>query len=100
VVEDWKKHEEEKFDAMSKLEAQHENDTKFQQRQQEILAHFEKDVSLAAEALSQEQERAANAEREKGSQVSCEYYMYTCLPTNFLPAMLLDNTACMYLKHF
>ncbi|CAB4010541.1 Hypothetical predicted protein, partial [Paramuricea clavata] len=70
VVEDWKKHEEEKFDAMSKLEAQHENDTKFQQRQQEILAQFEKDVSLAAEALSQEQERAANAEREKGSQIT------------------------------
>lgn len=71
VVEDWKKHEEDKFNAINKLEAQHENDEKFQQRQQEILAQFEKDVSLAAEALSQEQERAASAEREKDTQVPC-----------------------------
>ncbi len=72
MVEDWKKHEEEKFDAMGKLEAQRENDAKFQQRQQEILGQFEKDLSLAAEALSQEQQRAANAERVKESEVSCE----------------------------
>lgn len=86
MVEDWKKHEEEKFDAMSELEAQHENDTKFQQRQQEILAQFEKDVSLAAEALSQEQGRAANAEREKGSQVHLSTYEFL--------SSYVDNTAC------
>ena len=74
VVEDWKKHEEEKFDAMSKLETQHENDAKFQYRQQDILAQFEKDLSLAAEALSQEQQRAANAERMKNNEVSTELY--------------------------
>ena len=55
---------------MNELEAQHENDAKFQQKQQEILVQFEKDLSLAAEALAQEQERAANTEREKDSQVS------------------------------
>ncbi|XP_028400156.1 centrobin-like isoform X2 [Dendronephthya gigantea] len=70
VVEDWKKHEEEKFDTISKLEVQHDNDAKFQQRQQEILAQFEKDLSLAAEALSQEQERAANVEREKDARIT------------------------------
>ena len=70
VVEDWKKHEEEKFDAMTKLEAQHENDAKFQHRQQDILAQFEKDLSLAAEALSQEQQRATNAERVKHNEVN------------------------------
>lgn len=69
MVEDWKKHEEEKFDTISKLEVQHDNDAKFQQRQQEILAQFEKDLSLAAEALSQEQERAAIVEREKDALV-------------------------------
>lgn len=71
VVEDWKKHEKEKFEAISKLESQHENDAKFKQRQQEILAQFEKDLSLTAEALSQEQVRTANIEREKDSRVRC-----------------------------
>ena len=60
---------------MNALEAQHEKDAKFQQKQQEILAQFEKDLSLAAEALAHEQERAANTEREKDSQVSCENFM-------------------------
>lgn len=57
---------------MNELEAQHENDAKFQHKQQEILVQFEKDLSLAAEALAQEQERAANTEREKDSQVLCK----------------------------
>lgn len=64
---------------MNKLEAQHENDAKFQHKQQEILAQFEKDLSLAAEALAQEQERAANTEREKDTRVSCENFISACV---------------------
>ncbi|XP_046853469.1 centrobin-like isoform X2 [Xenia sp. Carnegie-2017] len=70
VVEDWKKHEEEKFEAMHKLEEQHENDANFQLRQQEVLAQFEKDLNDAAVALSREQQRATDVERDKDNQIS------------------------------
>ena len=68
-MEDWKKHEEEKFEAMHKLEEQHENDANFQLRQQEVLAQFEKDLNDAAVALSREQQRATDVERDKDNQV-------------------------------
>lgn len=54
---------------MHKLEEQHENDANFQLRQQEVLAQFEKDLNDAAVALSREQQRATDVERDKDNQV-------------------------------
>ena len=76
VVEDWKKHEQGKLDALGKLEERREEDEQSQQRYQEMLTQFEKDLSQAVEALSTEEERAANAEREKDSQVRSAIYLF------------------------
>ena len=98
VVDGWKKHESEKVAIINQLKVERENAEQSQQRQQEVtmtkftfsgsnfshaisyftcwlismfqmLLQFEKELAQAVEALTKEQEKAAQAEKEKQTQV-------------------------------
>lgn len=69
VVEGWKKHEGEKVTIINQLKVERENAEQSQQRQQEMLLQFEKELAQAVEALTKEQEKAARAEKEKQMQL-------------------------------
>ena len=60
-----------------------------------MLLQFEKELAQAVEALTKEQEKAAQAEREKQTQVNCFFpYFQIFLPFFFIiifPATVTHN---------
>ncbi|KAK3739947.1 hypothetical protein QZH41_012797, partial [Actinostola sp. cb2023] len=65
VVEGWKRHENEKVIVISTLKQERDVQDQSHHKQQEMLLQFEKELEKAVEALTKEQGRAAEAEKEK-----------------------------------
>ncbi|XP_041093285.1 centrobin [Polyodon spathula] len=65
VVEGWKKHEEEKNDAMKRLQEEKEAAERAQGKQQKMLLQFEESLSQAVEAMALEQKQGACLQKEK-----------------------------------
>eukprot|EP00794_Sanderia_malayensis_P011099 gene11099-12268_t len=69
VVEGWKNHEADRLGTIERLKKENTALRKSQNKQQEILAQFENELSQAVESITKEQARAKTAEEEKQAEV-------------------------------